>query len=173
MKAKGLLTASKAIAGVGLLAACCAVALALLSPGTEAPDFNLKSVDGRSVSFSSDLKGKVVLLRFFATWHEACADEVPNLNRLDETYKDRGLKVVAIATDSVNGSTVARFVKEHGAKYMVLLKDKDQKVLDDYNVRPIPCGYVIDKTGRIQLGKLGPLTGDTLTEFEEKIKSLL
>jgi peroxiredoxin len=173
MKATKSFGLAKPVIAAAVLLAACGAALALLSAGTQAPDFTLKSVDGKTISFSKDLEGKVVVLRFFTTFFPSCADEVPPLNKLHNDYKGKGVKVVAIATDSVNGSSVEQFVRDHKVEYMVLLKDDEQKVLDDYNVRPVPCGYVIDKEGKIQLGKLGPLTGDTLTEFEEKVKSLL
>lgn len=161
------------IIAAAVLAASCSVALALLSSGTEAPDFTLKSVDGRTVSFSTNLKGKVVVLRFFTSYIPSCVDEVPGVKKLHEDYKDRGVKVVAVALDSVNGEAVERFVREHNIKYTVLLKDEDQKIVADYEARGVPCGYVIDRAGIVRLSKHGPLLGDTLAEFEEKIKSIL
>lgn len=173
MKATRYSRWGKPIIAAAVLAAGCTVAVALLSPGTEAPDFTLKSVDGKTVSFSGDLKGRVVLLRFFTTYVPSCIEEVPGIKKLHEDYSGKGVKVVAVALDSVNGETVERFVREHEIQYTVLLKDEDQKVVADYEARGVPCGYVIDKEGKIQLSKHGPLTGDALAEFEEKVKSIL
>ena len=84
-----------------------------------APDFELKSLDGRTVKLS-DFHGKVVVLNFWATWCAPCRVETPWLVDFYRQYKEQGLEVVGVSMDDGNQEHVAEFVKEMGINYTVL-----------------------------------------------------
>src|SRR5262249_58494104 len=85
-----------------------------------APDFTLSTLSGASLS-GADLRGKVVLLNFWATWCVPCRKEMPSIEALYQRYKDRGLEVVAISLDKGSTTVVEAFVKEVGVTYRVAL----------------------------------------------------
>lgn len=120
--------------------------------GGKAPDFILKDTAARTVSLSS-LKGKVVLLNFWATWCPPCREEMPALNKLYKEYKDKGLVVIAVSTDRK-----AEYVKDYLGKYPVnfpVLMDPDIKVSRQYRVFSMPTSFLLDKNGIIIKRYLG------------------
>jgi len=128
--------------------------------GAKAPDFDLKTLTGESISLSS-LRGKVVLIDFWSTICDPCLKEMPELVRLYEERKDKGLVVLAIATDGpetvANVSTVA---KERNMVFPVLL-DTETSVLDRYNPEGrLPFTEVVDRQGNVVLKRSGYQPGD-------------
>jgi len=82
--------------------------------GSVAPDFSLKSVpDGKTVSLSS-LRGKAVVVNFWATWCGPCKIEMPWLVDLQKKYGDQGLQIVGITKDDSNEATIAKFTQKNG-----------------------------------------------------------
>lgn len=117
-----------------------------VAPNTEAPSFVLKDLDGRTVTLSS-LRGKVVLLNFWATWCKPCKDEMPLFEELYRTYGDRGFEVVAV---SINNSqkSVDKFLEKSPVSFTVLM-DSDSKAFKLYRVYSIPTTFLIDRSGLI------------------------
>ena len=114
--------------------------------GTAAQDFTLNTLDGAKIRLS-DLRGKVVLLDFWATWCPPCRMELPSIEKLHEEYKDKGLVVLGI-NDEDNG-TVKGFLKSH--KYTLpVLMDVKRAVHRMYGARAIPTVVVIDADGVIK-----------------------
>src|SRR5438105_1885112 len=112
-----------------------------------APDFELKSLDGRTVRLS-DFRGKVVVLNFWATWCAPCRVETPWLVDLYRQYKEQGLEVVGISMDDGEQEHVAEFAKELGINYTVLLGN--HAVGDAYGgLRFLPQTFFIDRNGKI------------------------
>src|SRR6202020_2636154 len=85
-----------------------------------APDFTLVSLDGKSMKLS-DLRGKAVLLNFWATWCGPCKIEMPWFVELQNEYGSQGLQIVGVAMDDSGKDDIAKFVKEMGVNYPVLL----------------------------------------------------
>jgi peroxiredoxin len=112
----------------------------------KAPDFSLKDLGGRTVSLGS-LRGKVVLLNFWATWCPPCVSEMPSLNKLYLELKPRGLQVVAISLDR-SAESVKEYINEKGFKFFVLL-DADGVVVKRYKVFSTPTTFLIDRKGNI------------------------
>jgi cytochrome c biogenesis protein CcmG/thiol:disulfide interchange protein DsbE len=114
-----------------------------------APDFTLATPDGATVRLA-DLRGKVVLLNFWATWCPPCKAEMPDLDVLQRTYgESQGLVVLGINLQEGAG-TVASFVQERNLGFPVLL-DTDGSVTSDlYQVRPLPTSFIIDRQGYIR-----------------------
>lgn len=125
--------------------------------GKTAPDFSLPQLhDPGKVISSNDLKGKVWLLNFWASWCGGCKDEHPVLNHLAQSgevpiygmdYKDRRDEALA-------------WLKEWGNPYAVVAVDEPGRVGINYGVYGVPETYVIDKAGVIRYKQIGPLRED-------------
>lgn len=118
-----------------------------------APSFVLTDLHGVETGVA-DLKGKVILLNFWATWCEPCRKEMPDLETLWRTYRDRGLVVLAVSEDGGDIRSVTRFVAKHRLSYPVLV-DNDGKLASRYQVSGLPVTYLIDRQGNIAASALG------------------
>ncbi|HVP44160.1 MAG TPA: TlpA disulfide reductase family protein [Terriglobales bacterium] len=139
--------------------------------GAPAPDFELKSLDGRTVRLS-DYRGKAVLLNFWATWCPPCKIEMPWFVDLQKQYGGQGLQVIGIAMDDdaeKDSAKIAEFVKEMNLNYVVLLGN--DKVGDAYGgVDGLPTTFYIGRDGRILTAVSGLVSH---SEIEENIKKAL
>lgn len=116
------------------------------SINSKAPDFTLKDLNGKTVSLSA-LRGKVVILNFWATWCPPCRAEMPSLNRLYHMFKPRGLEVVAVSTDrSIND--IKDFLENHRVDFPILI-DSDRSASKQYRVFSMPTTFLINKNGVI------------------------
>jgi len=122
--------------------------------GSVAPDFVLKDTAGNDTALSS-LRGKVVLLEFWATWCPPCKESIPELVELDKKYRERGFMVLGISldTDSDAAAKVARFSSSHGITYPVLIADENVSMT--YKVMSIPTSFLIGKDGTIIASYIG------------------
>jgi cytochrome c biogenesis protein CcmG/thiol:disulfide interchange protein DsbE len=137
--------------------------------GNFAPDFELRSLDGHSVTLSS-MRGKPVLLNFWATWCAPCRVEMPWLVQLNQQYKAQGVQIVGVSLDDAGADKdVAAFAKDKGVKYDVLFGNSS--VADAYSgVRFMPQSFFIDREGKISKTSIG-LTSKN--DLEDGIKALL
>jgi thiol-disulfide isomerase/thioredoxin len=134
----------------------------------KAPDLAFKDLRGRMVKLSS-YKGKIVLLNFWATWCPPCRAEMPELVRLQDEYRGRGLQVIGITYPPTDRSEVRNFIRSLKGNYPVLLGTKEAKALFD-SEEALPLTIVIDREGNIRERIEGILLP---AEFEQKIKPLL
>ena len=134
----------------------------------KAPDFSLKSVDGKTVKLS-DYKGKVVIIDFWATWCPPCRKGIPDLISIQNEFKDK-VVIIGISLDREKTiKDVPGFVKSYGINYPVVYGD--DKVATDYGgIQSIPTAFVIDKNGNIADSHVGLTDKDT---YVNKIKELL
>jgi len=116
------------------------------SANTKAPDFTLKDVNGKTINLSS-LKGKVILLNFWATWCPPCKAEMPSMNRLYNEIKAKGFEVVAVSTDN-SLSPVKEFLAKSRVDFTVLFDEK-KAVSRQYKVFSMPTTFLIDRNGFI------------------------
>ena len=136
--------------------------------GTAAPDFELTTLDGQKLRLS-DLRGKAVLLNFWATWCGPCKIEIPWLEDLQKQYAPQGLQIVGISMDDDPPAKVAQFAKDQGINYTVVMGN--DKVADLYGgVDGLPETFYIGRDGKIVTRVLG-LVGHK--EIEENIQSAL
>jgi len=117
-----------------------------------APDFTLKTLDGQEMTLSK-LKGKVVLLDFWATWCAPCREAIPHLINLQKTYQAKGVEVIGMSVDRGDVETVRRFVKSMDIPYPIMLTPEE--VSRNYGVTALPTTILIDKEGKIRQKLLG------------------
>ena len=115
--------------------------------GQRAEDFELKDLGGRTVKLSS-LRGKVVLVDFWASWCGPCKKELPILSDMAKRLRARGIEVLAINVDK-NRANAEAFLKTSGAQLTVLL-DPDETVVKKYEPPKMPSSFVIDKKGLVR-----------------------
>jgi len=131
----------------------------LLPVGSTAPDFTLKTPEGRSVRLS-DLRGKAVLLELFATWCPHCDAEAPHLRSLYASLPKSRYAFVSVNADSENAASVFAFHRYFGLRYPALLDPSSHPgsyyhqgapgaVTTRYRVQVYPTFYVLDPAGRI------------------------
>jgi peroxiredoxin len=120
--------------------------LQLAKEAVEAPDFSLLDLTGRKTRLK-DFRGNVVFLNFFATWCVPCRLEMPAMERLHRTYKDKGLVVLAVDIRE-DAKTVRAFTQELKLSFPALL-DRDGSVAYTYGIRPVPATYLIGRDGKI------------------------
>ena len=111
------------------------------------PDFSLVDAEG-SLQRLSTVRGRVVLVNFWATWCPPCLAEMPSLEALYQTYRDRGLKVLAVSSDTQGAQIVLPFVTQNHLSFPVLL-DPSGEVTRLYGVASLPTTYVLDREGRL------------------------
>ena len=139
-----------------------------IAHGTPAPDFTLDSLDGNSVRLS-DLRGKAVLLNFWATWCSPCKIEMPWFIELQKEYGPQGLQIVGVAMDDASKEDIAKFAKDMGVNYPVLLGK--EAVGDEYGGVPaLPESFFIGRDGKI-VDKIIGLKGKS--EIEDSIRKAL
>jgi peroxiredoxin len=136
-----------------------------LAIGAKAPDFELKTLAGETVKLSN-LKGKKVMLNFWATWCPPCKEEMPAMEKLS---KQAGKDVVILAVNIDPQLDVQGFINENKITFPIPL-DKDDKVNETYQVLSIPTTYFIDSKGIIQNKYTGSMTLDVMKDFLNKLK---
>lgn len=143
------------------------VAVPLQSPtqGSLAPDFELVSLSGAGVRLM-ELRGKPVLLNFWATWCAPCVLEMPNIQKFYERYPGQ-FEVLAINADEP-AFEVQQFVAEIGVTFPVLL-DPAGDIQELYRIRGYPMSFFLDSDGRIQIQHIGMLQEDQIKDYLAKM----
>ena len=141
---------------------------ALPRKGFVAPDFELETLDGRTIALS-DLRGQVVLINFWATWCPPCRAEMPAIQQVYERYRDQGFEVLAVNLQEQDAQMSA-FVEERELTFPIL-PDRDGSVSNVYRVTSIPTTFFVDRTGTIQEIIVGGPLPHAL--IESKVTALL
>ncbi len=142
-----------------------------IQPGMEAPDIRMPNPEGKMLALS-DLRGKVVLLDFWASWCGPCRRENPNVVKVYKKYKDKGFTVFSVSLDGVDSRTKSRLKTQEQVDQMIAqgkqrwinaikkdglewpyhvsdLKKWDNAAARQYGVRSIPRAFLIDREGKI------------------------
>jgi len=139
-----------------LLGLClCAIAVIFLSCCAKkpvepalAPDFTLRNTEGEEITLSG-LKGKVILLDFWATWCGPCKESIPHLVALYKSYREKGFELIGMSMDKMGEvEMVRRFVKSMDIPYPIIMTPDE--VARHFKVTGLPTTVLIDKEGRVR-----------------------
>jgi thiol-disulfide isomerase/thioredoxin len=155
------------------------VAPKLLQPGTKAPDFKTTKADGKTVTLSS-LKGKVVILDFWAVWCKPCMLSMPGLQEIYKEVRPQGVVVLSVDTWDEKPKFVQWVKKNAGTKYdFTFVRDPAEGGHDAiraasiatrlYKVPGIPTMYVIDRQGNVVAGLIGAYQEPSLVKALAKV----
>jgi cytochrome c-type biogenesis protein len=136
--------------GYGLFRIGLATAPPRAERGAPAPDFAAVTLDSaRQVRTLADYRGSPFILNVWATWCDPCREEMPSLQRLYDTYRERGLRVVAVSVDDRGTEGLIReFVADHGLTFDVV-HDPQSAIMTAYQVRGVPQTFLVSADGRI------------------------
>ena len=134
-----------------------ALKIARVPAGTVAAPFNLKSLDGPSVQLA-DMRGKVVVVNFWATWCGPCKEEMPAFERLRQRLDPERVALLTITTD-LQRDGIKQFLANLHVQLPVLF-DERQDVSQAYLVRALPTTVLIDREGNLVGRAVGPREWD-------------
>jgi peroxiredoxin len=116
--------------------------------GEPAPNFQLRDLNGQPVALS-DLRGKVVLLNFWATWCGPCRVEMPEMEQLYRTFSRKDFEILAVSTDA-QGVAVTRPFQQENHLTFPILHDADYRVGLTYGARTLPMTFMVDRQGIVR-----------------------
>ena len=125
---------------------------------------------GRDVTLAS-LRGRPIVLNFWASWCQPCTQELPVLERAWRAYRSEGVLVLGMDTQDVTQDAL-HFVRRYGVTYPSL-RDGTDASRDAFELTGVPETFLIDKRGRIALHVAGPLQPQDQTALGERLKELL
>jgi peroxiredoxin len=137
--------------------------------GHPAPDFSLPVLDGAEQSLSA-LRGRVVLLNFWATWCKPCEDEMPAMQRLHTTLGGDDFALIAVSVDE--GDDEVRAFRDRLALGFPILRDPDKRAANAYQTFRFPESWLIDRDGTVVARYIGPREWDE-PAYVERIRKLI
>lgn len=132
-----------------------------------APPFTVRDLDGRTVRLQ-DLRGKPVVLDFWATWCAPCRVSMPELDTLQDQYAEEGLVVLGLSLDEDGPDKVRRFVDKLGVKFRVALAT--ERMLSQYGpIRSAPTTVFINRKGLVVRRVVGYVDRETMESFIKEL----
>jgi len=120
----------------------------IVKVGDEAPNFHLRDLNGNTVSLSQ-LRGKVVLLNFWATWCGPCRIEMPAMEQLYRSYSRKDFEILAVSTDAQGAAVTRPFQQEMGFTFPIL-HDAEYRIGLMYGARSLPMTFMVDRNGIVR-----------------------
>jgi peroxiredoxin len=142
-----------------------------LAEGVAAPAFRLKALDGGEVGLAS-LRGRVVVLNFWATWCPPCVGEMPSLERLHKALGQEGVAVVGVSVDE-DEAALRRFVDQHKLTFALLRDPGGPTASGEYHATGYPETFVLDAQGVLREHYVGPAdwaTPEAIAHFRRLAK---
>lgn len=137
-----------------------------LKKGMQVPEFTVEMLDGQTLNFS-DLKGKVVLVNFWATWCPPCRKEFTRLQAdIIDRFKDMDFVLLPISIDD-NAAVVKEFMRKNGYTFPVAF-DQGKKIYGMFAGKYMPRNFIIGKDGKVAFQTVGY----TPAEFDEMVKGI-
>jgi thiol-disulfide isomerase/thioredoxin len=139
------------------------------TPESRLPDFSVKDLQGKQIS-SSDLRGKVVLVDFWATWCGPCKQEMPGYQKLDDRYGSRGLRVIGLKLNTMQDTQPPlQFAKSIGVHYPLAIATED--LINKFGgIEGLPTTLLYDRHGNLRKKVIG---FEYTHVFESALKPLL
>ena len=146
-----------------------------ISEGDKAPNFTLKTLDGKKSHTLQSLQGNVVLVNLWASWCKGCKKEMPEFVGLQKSYK-KGFKLVTVNLDD-DPEKAHKFLqsveKKTGSKIpFITLANPSKSVAKAYTCAAMPSSYLIDKHGVIKAVIVGSLNADDIKQLKVEINKL-
>jgi len=157
-------TACRLAAGLLTLA----TANAELKPGAPFPDLTTFKLEGK---LPESLKGKVVLVDFWASWCGPCVESFPAMDELQKKYGPQGLVILAINVDEKKAD-MEDFLKTHPVSFTIV-RDAAQKLVDKVEVGTMPSSFLLDTEGKVRFAHSGFHGDKTKKQYAQEIESLL
>jgi peroxiredoxin len=136
--------------------------------GDALPDLTTQNLEGK---LPDSLKGKVVLVDFWASWCVPCAESFPVMEKLHQSYKDQGLVIIAVSTDE-KSNDMQKFLKKHPATFAVV-RDAAQKLVGLADASTMPTSFLIGRDGKIRHIHAGYRANETPKQYTAEIEALL
>lgn len=155
------------LAGLFLFSASCSKAdapkksvTAVASEKSPAPDISVVSLANGDILKLSDLKGKVVLLNFWATWCPPCREEIPSMMKLNSSMTGKPFQMVAVSIDEGGKPAIDAFFKESGFS-LPTYRDESGASAKSYGITGVPESFIIDKQGVLVKKIVGGVAWDS------------
>jgi thiol-disulfide isomerase/thioredoxin len=157
------------VAGIVWLAVCAQLAVAAsIKVGDQFPDLNKFGLEGK---LPAQLKGKVVVVDFWASWCGPCKASFPVMEQLHKDYGPKGLSLVGISVDD-NSTAMDDFLKKHPVSFVVV-RDAAKKLVATANIASMPTSYILDGEGRVRFVHTGFHGEATRKQYIQEIEQLL
>ncbi len=141
--------------------------------GSQAPDFSLPDLEGKSHKLS-DYRGKIVLLNFWATWCPPCRAEMPSMEQLQGKLSRDDFVIVAVGTDDGGRDTLKSFVERYRYTFQVLVDPSGLKLMRKFQLSGLPTTFILDREGVIRERLSGGMEWDNkevISYFQEMIQA--
>ena len=136
-----------------MLAACGGGSATQLNTGDAAPAFASATPTGKIINFPDDLRGKVVVIRFWADWCRYCENEMKAIEQVWQRHQSEGMAVLAVNAGQ-DAAAIAAFIQKIGVTYPALL-DENTAIAQQYGVIALPTTFFVGKDGKIRSKMLG------------------
>ena len=154
---------------LGAVLTACPVLASALDVGDTPPDWSMTTLAGKPISLAS-LRGKVVLIDFWASWCAPCKEEMPFLEGLHKKHGGAGLVIVGVSVDK-DRENADKFIRALKVTFPIIHDDK-HTVADQYKPPRMPTSFVLDRQGKVRFVHAGYRKEDAVS-LEREIAQLL